>query len=482
MNARKGQKMFKLSPEAVFDGYVTVENKFIVEYMPYADGDYVKVYLYGLSLAARKADSDDTVERLARRLDLDIATVNAAIDYWTELGLMSRLGDEISYLSLRTARSKIKKYAVDAYAEFNRQCQLYISERQISPNEYNDYYALMEKMGIEWQAMVGIVKYCVDHKGGNVSCPYILAVARNLAQDGYRSYDDVVNRLEEYGVYYPELSAVLGAMGGKRPDHETVTLYKKWKISYKFDYNTILHAAKTIKKGGATTLDLKLTTYHDLGLMTPAAIDGYEEERRELYKLAKAVNKALGLYYDNVDPEISVYIKPYLDMGFESNAIVSVAEYCMRNDLKTLSDLDAVMRDLFAAGATTLDAVKNMTERETRNDEAIKKIMSIVGIMGAVKPAYRAFYENWTDKRNLPADVIEYAASLSVGKAFGYINSILTAWANADVTTVDGAKAANASSSNTNANPSRPSDALVREHITAEELNALFTKIGDTDE
>ena len=30
------------------DGYVTVENKFIIDYLPYADGDYVRVYLYAL--------------------------------------------------------------------------------------------------------------------------------------------------------------------------------------------------------------------------------------------------------------------------------------------------------------------------------------------------------------------------------------------------------------------------------------------------
>ena len=115
--------MFKFSSEASLDGSVTVETKFIVEYMPYADGDYVKVYLYALSLAARKNDPDDSIERLARRLDLDIATVDAAFDYWTEQGLMSRLGDEVTFLSLRAARPKIKKYDVDKYREFNRLAQ-----------------------------------------------------------------------------------------------------------------------------------------------------------------------------------------------------------------------------------------------------------------------------------------------------------------------------------------------------------------------
>ena len=39
-------------------------------------------------------------------------------------------------------------------------------------------------------------------KGDNVSCPYILTVARNLAQDGYRTDAEISERLEEYGVYY----------------------------------------------------------------------------------------------------------------------------------------------------------------------------------------------------------------------------------------------------------------------------------------
>ena len=145
--------MFKLSSEAAIDGIISVENKFIVEYMPYADGDYVKVYLYGLSLAARKADPDDTTERLARRLDLDPATVAAAFEYWEDRGLMTKLGDDITYLSTRTARPKIKKFDVDKYAEFNRLAQLSVSGRQIAPNEYHEYYALMEKFGMEWQAM-----------------------------------------------------------------------------------------------------------------------------------------------------------------------------------------------------------------------------------------------------------------------------------------------------------------------------------------
>lgn len=474
--------MFKLSSEACLDGAVTVENKFIVEYMPYADGDYVKVYLYGLSLAARKGDPDDTVERLARRLDLDRSTVDAAIDYWTELGLMSRLGDDISYLSPRTARPKIKKYDVDKYREFNRQAQHYIAARQISPNEYNEYYCIMERLNIEWQAMVFIVKYCVDLKGDNVSCPYILAVARNLAQDGYRTADDVEERLEEYGVYYNDLCEVLGALGGgKRPDHESVQLYKKWKIAYKFGRDVIVRVAGTIKRGGVATLDAKLTQYHELEFTTSEQIEKYEDERKALYKLTKSVNKALGIYYENVDPEIGNYIRPWLDMGFEGGAIVAIAEYCMKNGLKTLSDLDAVVREFFNSSVLTEKQVKSHTERETRFDADIENLMQSLKLRGAVKSAYRAFYENWSDRLNMSKEVIYYAATLATDKAnpFAYMNAVITAWHDSGVTTVDGAKAADLTKAS--APPREAKENTVREQMTAEQLNALFVRLGEED-
>ena len=470
--------MFKLSSEASLDGAITVENKFIVEYLPYADGDFVKVYLYGLSLAARKSDADDTIERLSRRLDLDRATVDAAIDYWSELGLMSRLGDDITYLSLRSTRPKIKKYDVDLYREFNRQAQLYISARQITPNEYNEYYALMEKLKIEWQAMVLIVKYCVDLKGDDVSSAYILGVARNLAQDGYRSYDEVENRLEEYGVYYNDLKQLLSIMGGKRPDHESFDLYKKWLRSYKFDRDTIVHAASYIKKGGVAALDTKLTQYKDLALTTPAAIDNYETERADMYKFARAVNKALGVYYENTDPEITNFFRPWLDLGFEKKAIIALAENCFLNGLKTLPDLDAVVRTYLAENILTAKAVEAKLGNEKRFDAAIEALMKTVGLSGAVKAAYRAFYQNWSNVWGFSDEVISYASTLSVGKTFGYINGILAAWKNDGVKTLDEAKAAGSKTA-----VASSVDNSVTERISADSLNSLFTKVtGDDDE
>ena len=286
-------------------------------------------------------------------------------------------------------------------------------------------------------------------------------------------------RLDEYGVYFNDLMRVLSVMGVKHSDHESVQLYKKWVKEYKFNPELIYYVAQSIKRGGATMLDVKLTAYRELGFATVADVEAYETERKNLYKLTKSVNKALGLYYDNVDPEITTYIKPWLDLGFEAGAILCAAEYCMKKDMKRLSDLDAVVRDLFAQGLTTEAQVKTAFGRENRFDKNIEQLLKSLNIKGAVKDVYRAYYSNWADKWQMPDELIAYSATLAADKAnpFAYMNAILMAWHNSGVTTIEHAK----SSAAVKPTESPAPTGVVYERYTEDELNSMFTQITEDD-
>ena len=109
-------------------------------------------------------------------------------------------------------------------------------------------------------------------------------------------------------------------------------------------------------------------------MTTVELIDKFEDDRKQMLKLAKSVNKALGLYYDNVDPEIITYIKPWINLGFDDGAILAAAEYCMKNDIKRLSDLDAVLRDFFANGITAEAQIRERINHENRFDEQIRQL------------------------------------------------------------------------------------------------------------
>ena len=77
---------------AMFD-ITPVENQFILEYLPDAKGDYVKVYLYGLMRCYHPED-DMSLERMGRELNMTEDDVAAAFRYWERRGLVRRVSDK----------------------------------------------------------------------------------------------------------------------------------------------------------------------------------------------------------------------------------------------------------------------------------------------------------------------------------------------------------------------------------------------------
>jgi hypothetical protein len=68
----------RLSKEITTESRVQIDNAFFVDFMPYAPESYVKVYLYGLSLAYLGGEGENTDAEIARALGMDISIVNEA--------------------------------------------------------------------------------------------------------------------------------------------------------------------------------------------------------------------------------------------------------------------------------------------------------------------------------------------------------------------------------------------------------------------
>ena len=56
--------MFKMDENAARFGVTAVENRFILDYLPAAKGDYIKVYLWGL-MRSMWPEQDDSLDRMA---------------------------------------------------------------------------------------------------------------------------------------------------------------------------------------------------------------------------------------------------------------------------------------------------------------------------------------------------------------------------------------------------------------------------------
>ena len=76
---------------AMFD-ITPVENQFILEYLPGAKGEYVKVYLFGL-LCCYHPRKETDLNTISRELGMSEEEILAAFRYWERRGIVRRIAD-----------------------------------------------------------------------------------------------------------------------------------------------------------------------------------------------------------------------------------------------------------------------------------------------------------------------------------------------------------------------------------------------------
>ena len=135
----------KLTRDAADDGCTLVDNRFIREYLPDADGDALKVYLYGLWLCRAGAPlCDNTLERMSDALGLTAAQVTAAFEYWRDQGLVTIVNTSPLEVSFNRPGQSVKMYKPAKFADFNTQLQRIFDGRMLLESEFLKYYEFLD--------------------------------------------------------------------------------------------------------------------------------------------------------------------------------------------------------------------------------------------------------------------------------------------------------------------------------------------------
>ena len=246
------------SKESEANAYTSVDNKFLSRYLPEAGGEAVKVYLYGLFLCSCGEDYD--LETFARELKMDAAKVEELFGFWDELGLVSILSTTpftVKYLPINSLTRK--KYDLEKYSDFNRSLQVLLPDRMITTNEYAAYFQLMEDRNIKPEALLMIVKYCVDRNDGSIGFRYILKVANDFAEKGVTTVSKIEKELENFysrSGNYDEIFAKI--CKGRKPAIEDIDLIRKWLVDMAFDEDSVLFVANQIKAKNLQKVDKEL--------------------------------------------------------------------------------------------------------------------------------------------------------------------------------------------------------------------------------
>ena len=413
--------------------YTNIENLFITEYLPVAEGDAVKVYLYGLFLC-QHPENDQSLSDIASSLKMQEKAIVDCFLFWEEFGLLSIVNKEplaVQYHPIRSSTfSKPKKYKAEKYSDFTKVIQALIPNRMISTSEYTEYFNIMETYFIKPEAMLMIVKYCIDRKGNDISYRYISKVAKDFGNRGINTADKVEKELSSYIAQTGILEQILRSLSLRRqPDIEDANLFKKWTHELSFDSENIIFAASKIKKGSMEKLDEFLLELYAIKSFSKQEIADYMDKKKAIYDLAIKINKALSIYVDVIDTVVDTYTKKWLSYGFTEETLLFIATHCFKSGKNTLVDMDELVEMLRQRGFITLSGVGDYFEDIKRSDEFISKLLITVGLNRRPNPWDRENLNVWKSW-NFSNDMILEAGKLASGKnsPIAYMNGILSNW------------------------------------------------------
>lgn len=429
------------SKENTKSGKTFLDNNFIVNYLPDAPDQAVKVYLYGLYLC-QNSDMASDVTAFSEILGLSQDEVIDCFKYWDEYGLISIISNDpftVRYHPINETTAKYRRLNPEKYEDFSKAVQSIITERMISVTEYNEYFSVMENTTLKPEAFLMLIKYCTELKGANIGYKYVLTVAKDFIARGITTPELIEKELDGYFVTSSEISEVLKALkSSKSPEIEDMQAYKRWTEKLGFEHAYILEVIKLSKAKTVKKLDKIIEELYSNKCFTKADAESYFATKKDLYELAFEITKKLGLYVEVLDNVLSTYVSPWLSKGFNKETLLFVADYCFRKNKRTLELMDQTIKNLHKLGIITVQSITLYIEKFNKNDEFIEKILGYAGIERKANFWDRENLENWRSW-NFTDDMIIEAAKRSnhTTNPISYMNSILSNWKSQGVFTVD---------------------------------------------
>ena len=419
--------------------YTLVENKFITKYLPEADGFAVKVYLYGLYLC-ENTNTDFSVRSMSEVLKTTEQKIIEAFTFWQDYDLVEILCKDpftVQYLPVRSAVGRPKKVRYEQYTDFNKELQRKMQKvgKFISSNDYVKYMHFLEENNIQPQAFLLIAEYCINKQGETISPSYIFNKAKKLIRNGLTTYEQVEKELSNYNAHEGDLMTIFAAMSlfQNAPDENDYALYKKWTETLGFTKEGIVIAAKHLKRGNMTTLDISIEELSEKGKTEAKEIEAYLSDRDVLANLTFRIGRKLGVKVHNPAPYIDEYVEKWYTYGFEEASLLDIALFCLKTARGDFDSMNAVVQNLFNEGLVSQEGVKDFLK--AKNDE-LKLFTKIQDICGSIRKntTNLSLIKTWRDWKFSDEMILEAAKrSATSASPIPYMNKILSDWKRTEV-------------------------------------------------
>ena len=245
----------------------SVPDVFFTEYLSYADGNYIKIYLYMMFLA--KYGKDIKVNDLAKKLQLPLKTIQDGIKFWEEQKIITK---------------KNTGYVLNNLQEIELH-KLYNPKITSSPEE-------LEKSAKNQYRSKAIENINNEFFQGIMSPSWYSDIDL-----WFKKYN-----LELYMEKQEKLKTIGHTISKKLNLNRQLSQYEegyvsRWNVDYGFNFDIIeLALKKTTSKSNISFdyLDKILTDWHDRNLKTPAEINAYILETKNKNQNIKKLEKQTG--------------------------------------------------------------------------------------------------------------------------------------------------------------------------------------------
>lgn len=306
-------------------GDTPIENIFINDYMPMANGTYVKVYLLGYKYAHDKDGKIEvTNQTIAKHLEIPLDDVLKAWDFWASKGIVEKTATDeenkynykVKFLSLKQLYIKnnlslfnLKEEAVKKPKSITPQDLIdanqiplinkmfnqidYIMRRQTVTTEKQKILSWIENYNMNPDVIEKAFFYGVERKGQrNVN--YVEGIIRNWYDKGLTNMDAIIEHFKTQDEKFYRYQKVMKSLG---LDNRAITqgemiVIDKWFEEFKFSMEMVLKGCESSAKVANPTInyiDGVLKSWHKKEIVTMEDIAEKDKpkEKKE-YKVTKS--------------------------------------------------------------------------------------------------------------------------------------------------------------------------------------------------
>lgn len=423
---------------ALFD-VTPIENMFLMEYLPTAPEEFLRVYLYARMLCLHPELGGD-LKDMAKALHMEEETVYNAFAYWEHQGLVVRLSDNPPTYEIQRLRNGqanlISPMDRDyyEYREFNANLQAkFGGAKMLDSKEYRKANDWLNVYGFHQDAALRMVDYIISqHPNKTVATIFKYAQKQALewADQGIKTLEDVERVISEGKAVNDITREVLKCFGLRRnPSQAEKDCVKRWMGEWNFTRDDILESLDKTTKARNPSFD-----YLDKILYSRFIGEGNRHD--ELVQ----VLRQLGAFNSVPTPDEQKTYMAWLNQGFDFKTVELAAIQCNRAKKTRFDELEWMLGKWAELNLYSFEkAEAYVRDLEQRTSEA-RRVLSKCGLERRPGKNDLALYENW--KRSFAPDVIDYAAECARGTQLPmkYMDKLLAGWKKDGVESVEAAR------------------------------------------